>query len=215
MTKGGWIMYSDMELAWIKRRRKQPRKKAHAAFCKEFSRDDVSLINYNALCKRNGWLTGRTGHYEKGNVPHNNGKKMPFNEKVARTQFKKGHVPHNAKYLGHERLTKEGYVEVSLNETNPYTGFERRYVLKHRAVWEKQNGKVPEGMYLKCLDGNRQNTDPSNWELLPLSAQPFLNGHRGHHYESTPEELRPSVIALAKVKAAAASRLRKEPTHDR
>jgi hypothetical protein len=57
-------------------------------------------------------------------------------------------------------------------------------------------------MCLKCLDGNRQNTAPSNWQAIPRGALPFLNGHRGHDYESVPTELKPTVLALAKVKHA-------------
>jgi hypothetical protein len=203
VTKGTSIRYSEEELAYIKQNCSMPRKEAHRNFCEEFKRTDVSPDNFKALCKRKGWKTGRTGKFQKGNVPANTGKKMLFNANSARTQFKKGHTPHNTNYSGHERLTKkDGYIEISIDEVNPHTGFERRYVFKHRYLWEKQHGKLPDGMCLKCLDGNRQNTDPANWEAIPRGALPFLNGHRGYNYDDMPPELRPSVLALAKVKYA-------------
>jgi hypothetical protein len=66
----------------------------------------------------------------------------------------------------------------------------------------QKTGKLPKGMCLKCLDGNRHNADPDNWTPIPRGALPFLNGHRGHNYEEMPTELKPTVLALAKLKYA-------------
>jgi len=127
---------------------------------------------------------------------------MPFNANCARTQFKKGGLPHNTKYLGHERVSVDGYIEISVAETNPYTGYGRRYVLKHKYLWERQHGPVPEGHVLKSLDGNRLNTDPSNWTLIPRSLLPFLNGHRGPYYDRAAPAVKPVILTLAKLKRA-------------
>ena len=197
--KGVRIPYSAKELAWIKRHCTKPRREAHARFCAKFGRD-VSLKAYNALCKRKGWLTGRTGQIAPGSKPWNKGQKMPYNPNTAKTQFKKGQIPPNAKPLGHERISKDGYVEINIAERNPHTGYDRRYVLKHRHLWEKENGPVPAGMCLKSMDGNRQNTDPSNWALIPRGALPFMNGHRGHNYEAAEPEVKPAILTLDKLK---------------
>lgn len=194
------ISYSAAELTWIKAHSTLPRREAHLQFCQAFSRSDVSLDNFKSLCKRNGWLTGRDGRLRPGNAPPNKGKKMPFNSNCARTQFKKGRLPHNTKSLGHERIGRDGYVWISVGEANPYTGYERRYVQKHRWLWEKQHGPVPDGMCLKCLDGNRQNTDPSNWELIPRAMIPYLNGWRGADYEAAEAEVKPAILTVAKLK---------------
>lgn len=201
--KGRQIAYSAEELAWIEAHREMPRREAHAAFCRKFGRSDVSRDNYKSLCKRKGWLTGRTGCFEKGAIPANKGKKMPFNAGSAKTQFRRGHRPHNTKYLGHERLSKDGYVEISIAETNPHTGFERRYVQKHRWLWEQKNGPVPDGMRLKCLDGDRTNTDPSNWEAIPYALAPRLNGRFGRGYDDAAPEVKPLILAAAKLEHAA------------
>lgn len=200
MSKGSKIHYSEKELAWIERNCKLPRKEAHAKFCKKFCRDDVSLVNFNALCKRKGWMTGRDGKIKAGNVSWNKGKKMPFNENSARTQFKKGRLPHNTKYLGHERITKDGYVEINVGAKE--LGHKNNYILKQRYLWEKVNGELSADMCLKCLDGNRQNCDPSNWEAIPRGALPYLNNHHGYDYEGAPEEVKPAILSLAKVRAA-------------
>lgn len=208
--KGKCIGYSEAELAWIEANKLLLRREAHAKFVQVFGRNDVDFTNYNALCKRNGWLTGRTGCFEKGMAPVNKGR--PQHEwmsessmaKGAETQFKKGGLPHNTNYLGHERISKDGYIEISVAETNPHTGFERRYVQKHRWLWEKLHGPVPKSMVLKCLDGNRRNTDPANWEAISRALLPALAGgrHRRLPYDTAPDELKPALLLLAKVKNA-------------
>lgn len=212
--KGRQIRYTPHELAFIEAVSTWPRAEAHASFCRRFGRDDVSLSNFNALCKRKGWFTGRTGRIEKGSAPHNKG--VPCapgtggrHPNARRTQFKAGQVPHNTNYLGHERVSKDGYVEISVAETNPHTGYERRYVLKHRWAWEQANGPLPEGFALKCL-GDRLNTDPSNWEPVPRAILPRLAGGNRYArrlaYDDAPAELKPVVLAVAKVEHAARER---------
>ena len=200
------IPYSREELDYIRKRRAMPRRDLHAIFVEKFGRDDVSLANFKGLCKRKGWLTGRTGRFEQGSVPANKGKPRPYNANSARTQFRKGNHPHNTKYAGHERVSKDGYVEISIEETNPHTGFERRYVHKHRWLWEKENGPVPEGMALKCLDGNKRNSDPSNWKLISRALLPRLNNQWGRSYDTAPAELKPSIMAVAELEHCAAQK---------
>lgn len=203
--KGRAITYHPDELAWIEARKEMPRRELHQLFCARFERDDVSFTNLKALCKRKGWMTGRTGRYEMGREPENKGKKMPYNPNSARTQFKKGNLPHNYRGPGHERIdSKDGYVIMIVEETNPWTGAETRPVHKHRYLWEKVNGPVPEGHVLKCLDGDKTNCDPSNWELVPQGMLPRLNGRwTGLKYDSAPGELKPTLMAIAKVRHAA------------
>jgi hypothetical protein len=204
--KGRDIPYSADELAFIEWRQAMSRRALHEAFVARFGRTDVSLANFKALCKRMGWKTGRTGCFVKGREPANKGKPMraATKAKLARTWFKKGHLPHNANYLGHERISKDGYTEISVDETNPHTGYERRYRLKHVWLWEQANGPVPEGHCLKCLDGDRLNTDPANWEAIPRALLPRLSGGRWHKpYDAYEPEVRPSVLAIAKLEHAA------------
>lgn len=68
----------------------------------------------------------------------------------------------------------------------------------HLLNWEQQHGPVPKGMCLKCL-GERRNTDPSNWELVPRALLPRLNGKSGRRYDHAPAELKPTIMAVAKL----------------
>jgi len=201
--KGHPIKYTKAQLRWLKAKRKMSIAEYHRAFCKRFRRKDVSAVNLHSLRKRKRWRTGRTGQFTKGFIPANKGQKCPpgtggRHPNARRTQFRKGGLPHNTHYLGHERVSKDGYVEVSVAETNPHTGYERRYVLKHRWDWEQLHGPIPKGMALKCK-GDKLNTDPSNWELIPRALLPRLNGRFGRGYDQAPQELKPTIMAVAKV----------------
>lgn len=196
---GRHLLFSKAEIEWLRSNCTKEIKDYHRVFCAEFSRTDLSAKQLFRLRKSEGWKTGRTGRFEKGSVPWTKGKKLPFNPNTARTQFKKGQRPQNIKYAGHERIRKaDGYIEISVNETNPHTGFERRYVLKHKWLWEQKHGPVPEGMALKCK-GDRLNTDPSNWELVPRGLLPRLNGKSGRGYDDAPDDLKPTIMAVAKL----------------
>lgn len=208
--KGRAIPYSAAEMEWLEANRHLPIAEYHRLFGEEFGRADVSAENLHALRKRRGWRTGRTGRFEPGQESWNKGKTMPFNANSAATRFRKGNVPHNTHYLGHERVSKDGYVEISIDETNPHTGFERRYVLKHRHLWELANGPVPERMALKCLDGDKTNTDPANWKAVPRAMLPRLNGRFGRDYDAAPAELKPVILATAELEHRARERRKQE-----
>lgn len=200
--KGRAIVYEPEELAWIEAHKELPRAEAYALFCARFMRQDVSLSNFKALCKRKGWLTGRTGQFVPGQVSHNKGKPMPdhVRARARATMFKPGDRPHTWRGPGHESIDpKDGYVWIIVAETNPHTGADTRRVMKHRYLWEQENGPIPAGHALKCLDGDRTNTDPSNWEAVPRAMLPRLNGRFGRNYDSAPVELKPAIMATAKL----------------
>ncbi len=200
--------FSPAETEWLSANRTLSIKEYLAGFQVEFDRPDVTERKLHALRKRQGWKTGRTGCFEKGQVPPNKGVKCApgtggLHPNAQRTQFKKGNLPHNSNYLGHERVNVDGYVEISVDERNPHTGYERRYVHKHRWEWEKANGPIPDNHALKCLDGNKQNTDPSNWEPVHRGVLARLNGGRFRKtlpYDEAPQELKPAVMAVAKLR---------------
>lgn len=199
--KGAVIAYSDKELGWIERHKAMPRREAHFLFCKTFGRGDVSLDNYKGLCTRNGWLTGRTGCYAKGDAPANKGKKMPYNANSARTRFQKGHLGGKAKDIqkpiGFERVTKDGYLERKINNDMP---FKARWRAVHLINWEAVHGAVPKGYALKCLDGNRQNCTAENWVAVPRAMLPRLAGRWCTSYDDAPAELKPLILATARLK---------------
>lgn len=213
MPKGKAIRYSAEELDFIRSVCTWPRSAAHAAFCQKFQRDDVSHQNFTALCKRKGWLTGRTGCFERGQEPPNKGRKCEpgrggLHPNARRTQFRKGERRGVAtklwKPVGTERLSKDGYLERKVNDELP---LRNRWRAVHLIRWEEVNGPLPKGHALKCLDGDRQNTDPSNWECIPRALLPRLAGGNRHRptlaYDDASPVVRPAILKIAKLAHAA------------
>lgn len=183
--KGQQIKYSQEELKFIKARRTLVRKELHEAFCGKFKRTDISLINLNALCKRKGWLTGRTGCFKKGNIPHPDAHPKGSNK----TSFKSGRLPHNWKPVGSERISKDGYVEVKTKEP-------RTWRLKHRVVWEGERGGVKKGYIIILLDGDKTNCDVNNLYEISRAVNSQLNKYG---YGSLTGELRVSAAIMKKL----------------
>lgn len=206
--KGRAISYSAEEMAWLEERKDWPRPILHSTFAMLFDRRDVSADNIKSLCNRRGWKTGRSGTFEKGSVPANKGKRCPEGKggrhpNARRTQFKKGQRPRTFKGAGYERVDpRDGYVILIIDEPNPWSGHSTRPVHKHRYLWEQKHGPVPKDHVLKCLDGDKTNTDPSNWKAIPRSLLPRLNGGpRQRHlpYDDAAPEVRPTLLAVAEL----------------
>jgi hypothetical protein len=203
--RGSTIPYSQDELAWIKAYSIEPRTEAHALFVQVWNRPDVSLTNFHALCKRMGWKTGRTGQFVKGvRRADNPARKGHHAAGCEKGWFQKGVRGGMAtrlyKPIGTERITKDGYIERKVNDDLP---LQKRWQPVQRIAWEAINGPLPDGHSLKCLDGNRQNVDPSNWIAIPRALLPRLNGIHGRDYDKAPAELQPLILAITQLEHAA------------
>ncbi|MCG8636266.1 MAG: HNH endonuclease [Desulfobacterales bacterium] len=164
---------------------------------------DKTLQQIKSFVHNHGINSGRTGHFLKGNAPWNKGTKGVM--KPNSGNFKKGSIPANAKPLGFERISKDGFVEIKVTERNPHTGAPTRFKHKHRHVWEQTFGSIPEGMVVAFKDADKTNCDPDN--LMLISRAELLTLNR-HGYREMPEELKPSVLALAKLKVKTHARAR-------
>lgn len=202
--KGHAIKYSEAELVWIEANKATPRAELYQMFQDKFFRSDVSETNLKALCKRKGWLTGRTGQFAPGNEPWSKGQKMPHHPNSAATRFKKGHrggkALQNYKPIGTERISKDGYLERKMHDEMPLRS---RWRAVHLINWEAANGPIPDGHCLKCLDGDKTNCDPSNWKLISRAMLPRLSGRWRLGYDDAPPELKPTVLAVAELEQKA------------
>ena len=105
-------------------------------------------------------------------------------------RFQKGHIPHNTKQVGHERIcNKDGYVYIKVEGS-------RKMVLKHRLVWESHHGAIPKGYNVQFKDGNRQNCDISN--LYLISRQEQLSTQNGMY--RYPVEIQKTIRNLSTLK---------------
>jgi hypothetical protein len=194
-TKGTYRIFSREQAAFVEANyrnldRVQLTAELNEAFGTSFTVGQIRSFTHNHRIR-----SGRTGRFEKGSHPWNTGTKGLTHRN--RTSFKKGNVPASIKPLGHERVdSKDGYILVKIAETDPYTGFPTRYKLKHIVIWEQANGPVPKGMAVIFKDGDRTNCVLDNLALVSRAELLRLNQVG---YAETPGELKPSVLALAKL----------------
>lgn len=112
------------------------------------------------------------GQFKKGNVPFNKGTKGLM--KPNKTSFKKGNVPANRRPIGSERKTKDGYIEIKINDGK----LNKNWMCKHRYVYQKHYGKIPEGYNVVFLDGDKNNCNISNLEIISKAEDLIMNQYK-------------------------------------
>ncbi|MEG2177118.1 MAG: HNH endonuclease signature motif containing protein [Oscillibacter sp.] len=84
---------------------------------------------------------------------------------------KKGSRPHNWVPVGSETITTDGYLAVKMEEPNVWE-------FKHKLVWRKAHGEIPENMKIIFLDRNRLNVTPQNLALVSNDEMLEMNRKR-------------------------------------
>lgn len=125
-----------------------------------------------AACRlRRGGDVGAAYRYPKGHVPANKGSRRPgwHAGRMKTTQFRKGQVNGQAARhlmpIGTTRLI-DGYIYLKVADVMgvPYTA---NWKPLHILNWERANGRMlPRSHCLFFKDGNRQNVDLDNLELI-------------------------------------------------
>lgn len=115
--------------------------------------------------------SGLTGHFPKGNVPANKGKKGVIYEGCKKTWFKKGSKPKNYRPVGSERVNVDGYTEIKVVESN-------KWKLKHRTIWEEHNGSIPKDHVIIFADGDKSNFNLDNLILVSKKQLLILNRNK-------------------------------------
>jgi hypothetical protein len=125
---------------------------------------------------------------------------------MSHTQYKKAQSPRNWRPIGSVRVIK-GYQFTKIADER-MVSWVHNWRQTHIVKWEAVNGPIPEGFALKSLDGNRLNTDASNWTCVPRGVLPRLNGGRGKRlgYDAAPSELKPILLTAAKLRHAVTQR---------
>lgn len=188
MTKGAAITYTQAQLEFIESNcvlgRKELTEKVNSKFGTSFSVDRIK-----SLCTRKKWNTGRSGCFEKGNIPVNKGTKGLTS--ANKTSFKKGQITWNKKPIGYERIcSKDGYLLIKTAEPNIF-------VLKHRFIWEKVNGPIPDSHTLAFKNMDR--TDCRLENLILMSKAEMARYNQSFHKLATPES-NESCLLMAKIK---------------
>ena len=187
MPKGIAIKYTEEMLMFLRQHEETPRIELTCKFNEKFGYN-LSPDSIKAKCLRMGLKTGRTGCFAKGQTSWNKGKKGYMGANV--TSFKKGQRGWNAKPIGYERITKDGYVEVKTAEP-------RTFELKHRVVWEKAYGEIPSGHALVFKNMNKQDCRIEN--LMLVSRAELVRLNQSYRKLATPETNETCVL-MAKIK---------------
>lgn len=163
-------------------------------FNKEFNMN----VSENAVANiknKNGLSSGIAGgQFQKGQISWNKGKKMSLfqYEKSKPTMFKKGNIPANARAIGSERIDKNGYILIKIQDGHKNKNWTR----KHRYLYEQAYGKVPEGHKVIFADGNNRNFDLQNLIVVSDAEELIMNRNKLFKEDA---ELTKTGVVIAKV----------------
>jgi len=169
------------------------RKELTSAFNERFGKAKT-VDQVVSFCKRAKITSGRTGYFDKGQQPWNAGTKGLM--KPNSGTFRPGNIPGNLREMGAERFDKEGYLEVKIEEANPYTGAPTRFKHKHVAMWEAAHGPTPRGFKVRFIDGDRLNCALENLEMVSAAEHLRLNQIGYADVDSKLKPLMRSIAAL-------------------
>ncbi|EOA9037774.1 HNH endonuclease signature motif containing protein [Vibrio harveyi] len=188
ITKGRYFSYSQEQAEFIKTGYQQW---TLAELTRQFNQrfgTEKTESQIRSFTRNHGIKSGRSGRFEKGNVPFNAGTKGVM--KANSGSFQKGMKPHNHKPVGSERVNVEGYVEIKTAEPNVWE-------LKQRVIYAEHFGDIPDGHNVRFRDGDRQNCAPDNLFLVNNHENVMLN--QRYKLNSQPIEVRDTLVLLARL----------------
>lgn len=157
---------------------------------------ESSISNRKNKLKIKSGITG--GQFVKGQIPANKGKKWDEyltkeqQEKARATTFKKGNIPGNRRELFEERIDKDGYIAIKVQDGN----LNKNWQQKHRYIYECHYGKIPKGHKVIFLDGNNRNFDIDNLKLVSNAEELIMNRRKLRYND---KELTESGYLIAKI----------------
>ena len=166
---------------------------------KEFN-TDFNATQVKGVRARLKLDSGLTGHFQKGHVSHNKGKKglrIPGSEKG---WFQKGHRPWNTMKVGDETWSTDGYLKIKIAEPD-------KWKHKHLIEWEKHNGAVPEGYMVTFRNGDHADCSIENLVLISKAEHAIMNCQ---HLRSETPELTDTGIMLARLKHTISTKEKEE-----
>ena len=147
-------------------------KDLHRLLTTEFA-VDVTVNQVKAFKQRNKLDSGLKG--TEGIPPPNRGKRMTEYmtpdaiERTKATRFQKGNKPATWLPVGSERVdAKDGYVLIKTKEPNVYEH-------KHRVIWEREHGLIPDGHNVIFLNGDRTDLRLENLALISKATHALIN----------------------------------------
>ena len=187
LKKGVSKLFTHSQVEYIAEKYQKHSPKKVAELLNKTCNGSFSEAQIKSFVHNHGINCGRTGYFEKGQAPWNTGTKGVM--KPNKTSFKKGSVPACYRAIGSERVIKDGYREIKIDDPN-------KWELLHRHNWALKYGNenMPENLRFK--DGDRMNCDPSNLEPVSNQEHMVLNNMG---FNQMPDEVKPVVLNIAKI----------------
>jgi hypothetical protein len=154
---------------------------------------NYSINQIRAYKKNHKISSGVSSQFQKGQTSYNKGKKGLYTPGSEKGWFKLGNIPNNHRPVGSERIdSKDGYTLIKTAEPNIWE-------LKHKVIYEKAYGKLPEGYVVTFLDGDKTNIELNNLEAITMAESAALTKLNLRFNNS---ELTKTGIMIVKVKQA-------------
>lgn len=223
------ILYTEKQLKYYKqhhklksgkKRNKQESTKLFPTEVREFIKKNVKGTSISSLTEMvnqtfnknydqqqikrfkatNHLTSGLDCRFKKGEKPHYTPPKGYHTKGSEKGWFKKGDLPSNTRPVGSERYNSDyGYIMVKTEHPN-------KWEPKHKVIWTKHYGEVPEGYKVMFLDGDTTNVCIKNLEIV--KSDELLMANRKRLIFKDPEVTKTGVMISKLI--AQANRMGKE-----
>ena len=178
--------YSEEQKEFIEAHYKDYKFKELTRLFNERFSTNKSLSSIKVYCSKHGLKkTDGNGQFQNNHYAWNKGMtKEEYLEHCTdeTREILAHHEPvHIRKYQIGDRVIKKignqyiPYVVIALDKN---VKFDKRLTPETRYVWERYNGKIPEGNYIMHIDGDVMNNDISNLLMVTEAERNFLVSHK-------------------------------------
>ena len=143
------------------------------------------------------------GQFLKGHRPWNKGIHWDSGGNSHKTRFTKGHMPQTYKPIGTIRENTDGYFYIKVSDEGPRAN---RWIPYQKYIWQNYyHKKLPKGMIIIFLDGNKCNVNINNLAAVTRAEAMYIN-HMGLHFDDTALSKSGMLVARVMMKARERSR---------
>lgn len=115
-------------------------------------------------------MRNEKGQFQKGIDPWNKGLNYKLENHMNETSFQAGDKHPRYRPIGSERIDSDDYIFVKVSD--------RKWLPKHRHLWELQNGPLPKNYVVIFGNGNKRDFRPENLLLVSRAQLVVINKNK-------------------------------------